>query len=332
MSAPSIIKVIPKDGTSYDVTNAGATNIQQKYQIVLSRPLAPGELITTFIGGTASVPAIGTEHPNRPGYYAAKYSISQPRGAGKNTLDLTLTYSPEGPATDVILETNTDSLITDWGWDDGTSSRDLVNSVDQNGTPVVNSAGDPFETAPQVETPAPSFTKVVKFKTRRDYWDYMCKVNQAAMTIGGVSCPARTLLCTVSERLLIGDEVWPYQYTIRLRYRSNKVMVNGTLTEIGWDVGVVDAGMREIDQNTGELKLIQVLSKETNQLATVTSPELLDGQGHAITRGSSSSQSATILVFQAYERASFPSWFTSAPGNNVPPPSNSSSGNNGGNS
>lgn len=223
----SITKVIPKDGTRYDVTPNGATSIQQQYQIVLSRPLAPGELITAFSDGTNSVPSIGTEHPNRPGYYAAKYAISQPRGAGKSTLDLTLSYEPIGSTTDVIIEgetpTNVDSLVVEWGWTDGTTSRELLRGVDTNETPVVNSAGDPFETVPTVETPAPEFVKVVKFKTRQTYWDYMCTINAAAMTIGSVSCPAKSLLCTVCEKLNIGDEVWPYQYTIRLRYRSNVI-------------------------------------------------------------------------------------------------------------
>lgn len=326
----TINKVIPKDGARYDVTPNGATSISQIYQIVLSRPLAPGELITTFTDGTNSVPAIGTEHPNRPGYYAAKYAVSQPRGVAKSTLDLTLTYEPIGSTTDVIIEgetpTNVDSLVVEWGWTDGTTSRELLRGVDNNETPVVNSAGDPFETVPTVETPAPEFVKVVKFKTRQTYWDYMCTINSAAMTIGSVSCPAKSLLCTVCEKLNIGDSVWPYQYTIRLRFRSNviKRTYAAAAEEIGWNVAVVDAGMREIDSTTGKLQLIQILSEETGQLATVTSPELLDGAGHKVDRSGQTGGSGqpTLLVFQAYKTATFPNWFTSEPGNNVPPPNN----------
>ena len=154
----------------------------------------------------------------------------------------------------------------------------------------------------------------------------MCTINAADMTIGSVSCPAKSLLCTVCEKLNIGDSVWPYQYTIRLRYRSNviKRTYAAAAEEIGWNVAVVDAGMREIDSTTSKLQLIQVLSEETGQLATVTSPELLDGAGHKVDRSGQTGGSGqpTLLVFQAYKTATFPNWFTSEPGNNVPPPNN----------
>lgn len=333
MSTPTINKVIAKDGIRYDVTPNGAVAMQQQYQIVLSRPLAEGELITTFSDGTNSVPAIGTEHPEREGYYAAKYSVSQPRGAAKSTLDLTLTYEPLGYAT-VRIEGETptyaDSLVVEWGWTDGTTSRELLRGVDTNATPVVNSAGDPFESVPTVEAPAPEFVKVVKFKTRQAYWEYMCTINAASMTIGSVTCPAKTLLCTCCEKINIGDEVWPYQYTIRMRYRSNLVKrrYGADEEEIGWDVAVVDAGMRELDQTTGKPKLITI-ETGNNMEAAITSSELLDGSGRKITRDSSapSTLEPVLLVFQAYKTKTFPHWFTSEPVSDVPP-----NANNGGNS
>lgn len=332
----SITKVIPKDGARYEVTPNGAVAMQQLYQIVLSRPLLPGELITAFSDGTNSVPAIGTVHPNRPDYFAAKYAISQPRGPGKATLDLTLSYEPLGYTT-VRIEGETptyaDSMVVEWGWTDGTTSRELLRGVDTNETPVVNSAGDPFETVPTVETPAPEFVKVVKFKTRQSYWDYMCTINSASMTIGSVTCPAKSLLCTVCEKINIGDEVWPYQYTVRLRYRSNVIRRTyaSASEEIGWNVAVVDAGMREKDATTGKLQLIQVMSEETGQLATVTSPELLDGAGHKVDRSGSTGGSGqpTLLVFQAYKTATFPHWFTSEPSVNDTPPDENNGGNGG---
>lgn len=330
----TINKVIPKDGARYEVTPNGATSISQIYQIVLSRPLLPGELITTFTDGTNSVPAIGTEHPNRPGYYAAKYAVSQPRGVAKSTLDLTLTYEPIGPTKDVILDPEeepqtVDSLVVEWGWSDGTTSRELLRGVDNNETPVVNSAGDPFETVPTVETPAPEFVKVVKFKTAQTYWKYMCTINAAQMTIGSVTCPANSLLCTVCEKLNIGDEVWPYQYTIRLRFRSNiiKRTYASAAEEIGWNVAVVDAGMRELDETTGKPKLITIQTGN-NMEATVTSPELLDGNGRKTTDDPTVGgyRQPVLLVFQAYKTETFPDWFTSKPGNNVPPPNNNGGG------
>lgn len=87
--------------------------------------------------------------------------------------------------------------------------------------------------------------------------------------------------------------------------------------------------MRELDATSGEPKLIQIMSDETGQLATVTSPELLDGSGHKVDRSGQTGGSGqpVLLVFQAYKSATFPNWFTSEPGNNVPPPNNGGGGN-----
>jgi hypothetical protein len=189
---------------------------------------------------------------------------------------------------------------------------------------VLNSAGDPFNTVPQVETPSPTFTKVVRFGQRKTGWfDYNCKVNAQSMTIGGITFPTGTLLCTVCETIDIANFNWPFKYSVRLRYRTNKALLNGetaNVTECGWDAVVCDAGMREVDSTTGQLKLIQVVSAETGQLSNVTSPELLNGNGQAVTRGSGVSTVAPYnFRFKAYEDASFPAWFVSQPATALTP-------------
>ena len=318
MSA-SIVKVTPKDGTGYDVNDTGATDVSLRFQVQLSEPLGQGQLFTTFSDGTTSIPAIGTVHPARPGYYVAKYEVRQPQGAAKNTLDVTVKYAAQSFVTEGGGgETPFESNIEQWGWDDGTTQRELVTAVDSDKTPVLNSAGDPFDNVPQVETPSPTFTKVVRFANRQSGWfGYNCKVNAQSITIGGVSFAAGTLLCTICEIKDISNLNWPFKYSIRLRYRTNMALLNGetgTLTECGWNAVVCDAGMREIDHETGQLKVIQVVSSETGTPVNVTSPELLNGNGEAVTRGSQASTVTTYnMKFQAYETANFPDWFTSEP-------------------
>ena len=327
MSA-SIVKVIPKDGTGYNVNDSGATDISLRFQVTLSAPLGQGELITAFSDGTTSIPAIGTVHPAREGYYVTNYEVRQPQGAAKNTLDVTVKYGAqsfvteggggEPPAPEYV------SLIEQWGWDDGTSQRELITAADANKTPVLNSAKDPFDSVPQIETPAPTFTKVVRFAERKTGWfDFNCKVNDDTVTIGGISFPAGTLLCTICETIDIANFNWPFKYSIRLRYRTNKALIEGetaNLTECGWDAVVCDAGMREVDSTTGQLKLIQIVSAETGVLANVTSPELLNGNGQAVTRGSGvSTVTPYNFRFKAYEDASFPGWFTSQPATALTP-------------
>ena len=177
----TIVKVVPKDGTTYDVTENGATDIRLHYQVILSGPMPASELITAFSDGTTAIPAINSVHPARPGMYVSKYIVSQPKDAAKHTLDVTVEYSATGASTDNTQDdpeeepVATENQVTEWGWDDGTSERELNESVD--GNPVINSAGDPFDSVPEVEAPAPTFTKVIKFGSSRRYAQYLCTIN-----------------------------------------------------------------------------------------------------------------------------------------------------------
>ena len=310
----TILDTIPKAGRSYKVGLDGASDVSEKYQLTLSAPLDIDELPTSFTG----VPAIGSAHPNRDGYYALGYDVSQPDGSAKHTLDITVRYGPADITFDELTHEAIEA-VTEWGWDDGTSDKELVNTVGPSANdapqPVVNSAGDPFDSSPSTTVPTPTFTKVIRTATRKSYSQYLCTVNDAELTIGDMTCPANTLLCTVAEKKLIGEKNLPYEYTIHLKYRSNIVPdgETGAETEIGWNVGIVDAGMREIDGTTNKLKLIQTISKETGKPATVTSPELLDGHGAAQSRDASGHATPIVLIFSAYKQADWPEWFYSEP-------------------
>lgn len=330
MADATILKVIPKDGTSYDVTENGAENLSLHYQVLLSGPMPETQLITAFAHGATAIPAINSPHPARPGMYAARYKVTQPRDAKKHTLEVTVEYAVRGFALDPLdpedPTVKTESQVLEWGWDDGTTTRELTTDV--AGNAVVNSAGDPFDSVPEVVAPAPTFTKVVKFKTAQPYAQYMCKVNLDTMQIGDWNCPAGTLLCTVSEKMNISEPEWPYTYTVRLRFRTNKVSSgSASVSEIGWQVSVVDAGMRAIDRTTGEKKLIEYTGSETGK-GYVSSPALLDGSGHALDTSDAQTPYPVTLPFQAYETADFPAWFTSKPV--LTPPNNTNNGNNNG--
>lgn len=312
-----------KAGRGYKVTQNGAEDVDIKYQLVLQEPLGANEIPTSFAG----VPAIGSEHPTRPGFYALTYDVSQPDGAAKHTLDVTVHYGPasitETPSPD---EPTKIEAVTEWGWDDGTGDKELVTSVavgNEAAKPVLNSAGDPFDSVPTVNVPTPTFTKVIRCSERKTgYSAFMCTVNDRAVEIGDYTCPAGTLLCTVAEKKIIGEWRLPYEYTIHLRYRSNIVTNTyppAQANEIGWDAAVTDAGMREIDDTTGQLKLIQVISKETGQPATVSTPELLDGHGKRVQRTSQGEATPVVLTFHAYKRTEFPEWFYSEPPTPEPP-------------
>lgn len=296
-----------KAGRKYSVDSTGITSLEKDFVVIQDAVMAADGEVLTFAG----VPAIGSAHPKFSDLIVKSYDVKEGERSDKGTLVVTVKYekasvesnSEEGGST-------TSAQVEQWGWDDGTDEKELTTGAD--GTPVVNSAGDPFETVPKVTSPAPVFTKVMNFQSRQGSWmSHNCTVNGSSVTIGGMSFDPGTLLCTVCEKRLIGNEDWKYQYTVRLRYKSNKVSIGGeeTAVEIGWDVAVADAGMREIDENDTELKLIRVMDKETGKMCAITSPVLLDGEGKKLADGNPPYNFRVI----AFARSNFPAWFTSEP-------------------
>lgn len=302
---------IQRDGRRWSVDSTGITSLRRPYRIVLdaNNLAANGESITF-----ADVPAIGSAHPSHAGLFVQSYDIEEGRDHEKKILDVVVNYGQRtietiGEGTGAVS-----SQVEQWGWGGGEDERELTTAAD--GTAVLNSAGDVFDSVPTVKSLAPVFTKVIKFKTRQSGWaSHRCKVNASAVTIGGVECAAKTLFCMASETRVFGDGEWKYRYTIELRFRTNKVKIaqGETATEIGWDVAIADAGMREKGSD-GKLSLIRVPDTETGKPCNVTTPELLDGSGKRIARDSSGTAPTPYnFRFQAYETTTFPAWFYSEP-------------------
>ena len=132
-----------------------------------------------------------------------------------------------------------------------------------------------------------------------------------------MDCPAKTLLAVISEKRIFDDEDYKYRYTINLKYKSNMSMFGAGTTpiEFGWDIPVVDAGMRELDSNdSNKPKVIMATDSETNQPCAVTSAELLDGSGHKAARDSTTGKASPYIIrVQAYEQDTFPSQLYSEP-------------------
>ena len=257
----------------------------------------------------AGLPKKGDAHPVHSGLYVTEISFAEGSGYEKNTIIATVTYGR------ISVEGETEGFagcaVDSWGWDASTEEKELVTAAD--GTKVLNSAGDVFDNVPKVSAPAPVFTKVMRFKQRQSgVMAYNCCTNSGSITIGGYSFPKGSLLCTVFETRLFGDEEYKYQYTVQLKYKSNPVRVGGasTVTDVGWDVAIIDAGMRE--KKDGKLSRIKVIDGETGKVCTVTSPELLDGSGAAVDR-TGGEVSPYVMRYTAYPTASFPTWFYSEP-------------------
>lgn len=297
--------------------------ITVKYRVKLDAVLAIGR----EGGNLAGVPKPGDQHPNDDNLEVASVDYEEESGTGfEKYVVATVNYEAKNSASETISEeAGVKYQVDEWGWDAGTDEKELIDDVrstDNDPKPVLNSAGDPFDAVPKVSVYAPVFTKVMKWGSRRSgATAYSCKVNDSEITIGGRSCAAGTLLCIVSEKRIFGDPDWNYSYTVQLKYKTNKVKLFGDMetSELGWDVGIADAGMRQKDPADGtKKKLIRMIDQETGQECVVQSPALLDGNGYAISP-TDTDQGPRVLRFQAYERTSFPSWFYSEPVIVTPP-------------
>lgn len=301
------IEAKQKAGRKYSVEGGGISSLRREYVVVMDEIMpANGEMIA-FPG----VPAIGSTHPIYNNLVVKSYDVDEGKGSDKITLIVTVNYGKQESEEIQGSEAETiDCAVDEWGWDEGTDEIELTQGVD--GTPVLNSAGDPFDSVPRISALAPCFTKVMRFKERQDGWaDHICCVNNTKISFGGLDFPAGTLLCTVAEKRIFGDDIWKYRYTVHLRYKPNLVKIEGSkqLTNIGWDVAVVDAGMREKDAKTGKKKLIKTVDKESNRECVVTSPALLNGKGGQL----AADAGPYVFRFMAYSRTNFPTWFYSEP-------------------
>lgn len=315
----AIVKTVLTAGRSYPVDDGGLNGLKETYKVVLDAPMARGAEPQSFTG----VPAIGSAHPKYTGLVVDSYDVTEGSDGDKIVLTVAVEYKRitsetvaiEGEEEEAAEQT---AQVTAWGWDAGTAERELINTV--SGQKVLNSADDPFDSVPRYSVPEPTFTKAMKFKQRvAGALAYNCTINKTAVTIGGVTYAAKTLLATISEQREFGDPTWNYTYTVTLKHRSRLVELTsdtasgGNGTEIGWDEAILDAGMREIDQTTFEKKLIRVPDAETGQMCAVTSPALLDGNGRAAEKDDSGGYRPVYLRFAAYEPVEFPDWFYSEP-------------------
>lgn len=302
-----------KAGRSWKVDGKGIPSLKRIYIVKLDDVLAVDGEIRSFAG----VPTVGSPHPMFPYLRVKDYDVEEGKRGDKIVLLVTVNYEvsivvsegvdPEDPDSEAF-----DCEVERWGWDDGTEQKELTTAVD--GTAVLNSAGDPFDRVPTVGVWAPTFVKIFKTEERKNYLKHNCKVNNVAITISGISFPAGTLLCSVAEEMLIGEEKWKFKYTVNLKYRTNLVALGngGNPVECGWDATVVDTGMREWRD---DMKRVVVATDfETGRPCKVSSPALLDGSGHAQVQATQQDQVYPyVFRFKAYERTYIPKSFFSEP-------------------
>lgn len=302
-----------KDGRKWQVDADGINALTKTYVIQLdTNNLGENSEFINF--SQYGIPVIGSSHPNFDYLKVQSYSVDEGEGSEKKLIKVTCNYGLDGEGSGGGLVEGDDE-VESWGWEAGVEQKEVTyNLLNQKEGPLLNSAGDVFETVPVCDYPAPVFVKVIKTTSRKSWLNLNCKLNQNSITIGSMQCAQKSLLASVSEQRIIGDPKWRYRYSIQLRYKTNFSNLGSGHTPIdfGWDIPIVDCGMRELGLDN-KLHIIMQTDGETGKPCAVTSPELLDGTGHAIDRTQGTGPTPYVIRVQAYEMAAFPSQIYSEP-------------------
>ncbi len=285
-------------------SNGHLSSCTRRYLII--RDSLPTGVEAEEVAKCAGLPTIGSKHSGSASgndLIVTGYAFEEGEDGEKQVIYCDVTYALANSVTETDEAAQSSQAVVSWGWHSGSVSRDLVRNA-KDGSLVVNSAGQPFDSVPQIDFPSPTLSKVIKTKARQANWMGMQgKINNAAITIGGCSCAAHQVRCVqVDEERLFNDEGgFKYQYTCAFQVMYNKTSIEGKAAEeIGWDIAVVDCGTMQIVND--KLVPIKSVSEETGQEVFCSSPVLLDGQGRAVLTKDAKPYAFRV---QAYEETTF---------------------------
>jgi hypothetical protein len=162
--------------------------------------------------------------------------------------------------TNPLSEPSTES----WSFQQFTRATDQ----DVNGNAIVNSAGDPFAQAVQVDDSRPVLSVTRNQATFNAPLAYLYKDKTNRDPFRGA--PAGTVKVMDISGQQQHDQTFGTYWQVKVEVQFNIE---------GWDKVLLDQGFRELDGTSGELKPI------TNNGVVVSDPHLLDGVGAALPAG-----------------------------------------------
>ena len=245
------------------------------------------DLVVSITGLPPIGAAVSEDFPN---LIVRTYAIEEGEANEKRVLTIDVNCSLRDPQNwDVSQFPPRGQAIQELSFTSGSVSRDLVQDA-ITGKLVLNSAGQPFDSVPQIDVPSPTFRKVIKVKSAQTWAQYQGKVNAAAITVGGFSCAPHVVRCVQADRVKLWNDEFGFveQWTIGLQLMSNWARIDNseTATQIGWDLAIVDQGTMALHAVFGEgeqyrLGPVMTISAETGKEVAVSQPVLLDGLGFA---------------------------------------------------
>lgn len=273
-----------REGAEFD-ENAQLISCTEVYSFFLEAGKLPhiGTPPDSSSSAVTGLPAAGSAHPANAAIIVQSYSFTatSDNKTGHDAWECAVRYDLK--------------FVTD---DSGESYRytakrlgtvecsvDLIADA-ETGEPVVNAAGDPFDSVPQRTI----FSPAVEWRRKQAASPAaLCElsgtVNAREFTALGVTFPPRTGRLFVSADWTPGDEHWPWEVTYRIEGRNLYVEIDEVPVNIGWDEAFLECGYKYLETVGGKSVRFMDEDEETGQLRPSAMPQPLtifgtDGRGY----------------------------------------------------
>lgn len=267
---------------------------------------------TEYIDPTqiSGLPVKDSRHPKYLTLYVRDYSW-QHVDEGSLLWRCTVSYEVRSAST---AQGDDIERIVSLEWGSSSAQADVVTDA-LLGLPVVNSAGDVFDTVPTMEEVYPTVHLVQREKRHRpETLALDGAINDAAFTVAGITFSRHTCRLRVTCRKLTDTTDLKYEYDYTFEGRNHPIntahafFLDGSqitgyaesdgLSDIGWDFELVQAGFRYLDND------IPTKFLDTNADGGQSEPALphpLDEFGMPLAPG----EPLRVLVVRAYPDADF---------------------------
>lgn len=256
----------------------GKKEIKDVYAAILASGTRPAP-------GSNGIPDYGDDHPDVDGFSVSNVSFEQPDPTSL-VWNATVTYS-FGESSSSDME-DVDSKYTRLHIGTVSESRELTEDAD-DATPVLNAAGDPFESVPMVERHLTEIqlTRNQSTSPASAIVNLNNTVNASALTVCGIAIPALCGRISIeADRMLSGAAKWSVSF---------RIVVNPDT----WSFKILQNGYRYIPLDGGSpVKFTSVT--DDGRVVECSTPQLLKPAGYDGRGGP-----AYYAEFAAYKSASW---------------------------
>lgn len=180
-----------------------------------------------------------------------------------------------------------ETRITARSWDTVEAAQDLITDA-ETGVPVLNSAGDPFDSVPQVQRCSPKVGLTMKTsRAPSTFVNLSGTVNSASITVLGQTFPAYCARLKVSAVDTMATTGFRYEVNVEVEGRVNQVKIGETVVNVGWREAFIECGYQFVKDGK-RYKFTEKTKSESGEEEEkeVSSPQLLtetggDGRGKA---------------------------------------------------